>query len=102
MRITGDVALDGHVVVTVDGQRLDPARSQRVWNHSPDGFAWGYGGSGPAQLALAILLAAGIGRERAARAYQAFKFAVIAPLPFGQSFAIDCDVRAWVRSRSRL
>ena len=32
-----------------------------VWNlrhivyHSPDGFEWGYGGSGPADLALAIL-----------------------------------------------
>ena len=26
-----------------------------LYNHSPDGFEWGYGGSGPAQLALAIL-----------------------------------------------
>ncbi len=26
-----------------------------LFNHSPDGFEWGYGGSGPAQLALAIL-----------------------------------------------
>jgi hypothetical protein len=26
-----------------------------LFNHSPDGFNWGYGGSGPAQLALAIL-----------------------------------------------
>lgn len=26
-----------------------------LWNHSPTGFEWGYGGSGPAQLALAIL-----------------------------------------------
>ncbi len=25
-------------------------------NHSPTGFAWGYGGSGPAQLALAMLV----------------------------------------------
>ena len=25
-----------------------------LWNHSPDGFNWGYGGSGPAQLALAL------------------------------------------------
>src|SRR5467141_965015 len=25
-------------------------------NHSPTGFAWGYGGSGPAQLALALLI----------------------------------------------
>ena len=37
-------------VVLVDGQRLDAGPSQRVWNHSPDGFAWGYGGGGPAQL----------------------------------------------------
>jgi len=39
--------------VTVDGAPLDP-RADLV-NHSPDGFAWGYPGSGPAQLALAIL-----------------------------------------------
>jgi hypothetical protein len=26
-----------------------------LFNHSPTGFEWGYGGSGPAQLALAIL-----------------------------------------------
>ncbi len=31
-----------------------PARCE-IWNHSPSGFEWGYGGSGPAQLALAIL-----------------------------------------------
>ena len=26
-----------------------------IINHSPDGFEWGYAGSGPAQLALAII-----------------------------------------------
>ncbi len=26
-----------------------------LWKHSPTGFEWGYGGAGPAQLALAIL-----------------------------------------------
>jgi len=26
-----------------------------LYNHSPDGFEWSYAGSGPAQLALAIL-----------------------------------------------
>jgi len=46
--------------VTFDGKLLDPAPSQALHNHSPDGFAWGYQGSGPAQLALAILLAAGV------------------------------------------
>ena len=49
---------DGRFVVTVvedDGRirSLDPRRDLR--NHSPTGYAWGYSGSGPAQLALAIL-----------------------------------------------
>ncbi|MCU4744660.1 DUF6166 domain-containing protein [Halobacteria archaeon AArc-m2/3/4] len=35
---------------------LSPDRSLEVRNHSPTGFEWGYNGSGPAQLALAILL----------------------------------------------
>jgi hypothetical protein len=44
------------VIVVADGQRLPAGPSQRLSNHSPDGFNWGYGGSGPAQLALALLL----------------------------------------------
>ncbi len=48
----------GRFVVTVLDDRgqvrsLDPRLDIR--NHSPDGFAWGYPGSGPARLALAIL-----------------------------------------------
>src|SRR4051812_39332411 len=35
---------------------LYPEESFKIRNHSPDGFEWGYAGSGPAQLALAILL----------------------------------------------
>ena len=42
--------------VWLDGKLLDPKVSQAVRNHSPDGFSWGYCGSGPAQLALAIML----------------------------------------------
>ena len=46
------------VIVEANGKirQLHPERSQAVKNHSPDGFNWGYGGSGPGQLALAILL----------------------------------------------
>lgn len=66
--------------VYIDGQRLSPARSQKVHNHSPDGFMWGYGGSGPAQLALAILLE--FTNQKTAQAlYQQFKWDVIARLP---------------------
>lgn len=41
------------VVCTVNDRPL-PLRLD-LWNHSPTGFEFGYGGSGPAQLALAIL-----------------------------------------------
>jgi hypothetical protein len=48
-----------HVLIT-DGRRpladLSPRFSQKIRNHSPDGFEVGYPGSGPAQLALAILI----------------------------------------------
>jgi len=61
------------------GVPLDPRLDLR--RHSPDGFAWGYGGSGPAQLSLA-LLADFLGKDRrAVRLYQDFKFSVVARLP---------------------
>lgn len=42
---------------------LDPRTDLR--NHSPDGFEWGYHGSGPAQLAIA-LIADAIGNDEIA------------------------------------
>ena len=63
--------------VWLDGKKLDPRRSQKHRNHSPDGFNWGYGGSGPAQLALAIMLEL----TDKADGYQDFKWSVITPLP---------------------
>lgn len=41
--------------------------------HSPTGYEWGYGGSGPADLALNILLAVTGSRRLASRHHQAFK-----------------------------
>ena len=67
------------VTVTVDGRRLNPRRD--LWNHSPSGFEWGYGGSGPAQLALAILADHLGDDQEALNFYQRFKWAVIAELP---------------------
>ena len=81
--------------VTFDGRVLDPKPSQRLRNHSPDGFAWGYAGSGPAQLALAILLAAGVPDAVALRHYQAFKFEFLAPLA-RDTFTLSIDVKRWV------
>jgi len=62
---------------------LDPAPSQSLHNHSPAGFQWSYGGSGPAQLALAILLDFTGDEHLALSHYQEFKWAHVAPLPEG-------------------
>ncbi len=71
---------EGHaVIVTVDGRRLNPRFD--LWNHSPTGFEWGYAGSGPAQLALALLADHCANDERALNFYQRFKWAVVAELP---------------------
>jgi len=88
----GHRTTSGAIVVVVRPDHssyiLDPAYQLAV--HSPTGMEWGYGGSGPAQLALAILfdhLKDEPGRTKyyaetkALRLYQEFKFRVIAKLP---------------------
>ena len=64
---------------------LHPDQSQKLYNHSPDGFEWGYHGSGPAQLALAILADylshRGIPTSLALQPYQEFKRQFIAMAP---------------------
>ena len=64
----------GSCHVTCDGKPLNPRNDLR--NHSPTGFEFGYGGSGPAQLALAIL-AREFDDAFALEHYQEFKWAVI-------------------------
>lgn len=78
--LQGDV--EGNVIL--NGEVLTPERSQKVHNHSPDGFNWGYGGSGPAQLALAVMLEI-TGKPAG---YQKFKWKYIAPLKQGEAFKI--------------
>ena len=69
----------GHAVeVTVDGRPLNPRLD--LWNHSPTGFEWGYGGSGPAQLALALLAEHFDDDDQALSHYQSFKRQVVAGL----------------------
>jgi hypothetical protein len=86
---------DGGCLVLVDGQELPLAPSLKLRNHSPTGFCWGYSGSGPAQLALALLLWNGAGREEAAALYQSFKAQHVAGWPNGKDFSVELDVTAW-------
>lgn len=92
MIIMGDYSISE---VFVNGERLDPAPSLSVANHSPTGFAWGYQGSGPAQLALAILLLF-LPQAEAVRLYQRFKFEVVGLLP-ERDFTLDgAAVESWI------
>lgn len=73
----------GNTHVTVDKRPLNHRLDLR--SHSPTGLEWGYGGSGPAQLALAILCEHFKDEpgadESASELYQEFKFRVVAGLP---------------------
>jgi hypothetical protein len=78
------------VIVTVDGHPLNPRLD--LYNHSPTGFEWGYCGSGPAQLALAILADHLADDRQALDMYQRFKWAVIVELPRKGSWTLTDQV----------
>jgi len=68
-------------------------------NHSPDGYAWGYNGSGPAQLALAILLYEFGDPIMALEYYQDFKTAIISNLEKEEDWLMSGEfVRHWVNT----
>lgn len=84
--------------VFIGSRELDPAASLELVNHSPTGFNWGYGGSGPAQLALALLLEYA-GKDFALANYGDFKWDVIAALPSGDFTMSSRKVVEWILSR---
>jgi hypothetical protein len=60
------------IVCSMDATGRHVNIQRRIVRHSPTGFAWGYGGSGPADLALNIL-SVFIGQADAESLYQDFK-----------------------------
>ncbi len=85
-----------------DGQPqiLRPNASQTLYNHSPDGFQWGYGGSGPAQLALALLLDVTSDPIMAQVHHQEFKRQWVAS--WGEVWTITTsDILSWLRAEQK-
>ncbi len=68
-------------VKIVQGETTRNLPLARNVRHHSQGFEWGYAGSGPAQLALAILVDCLGDPQRATILYQKFKFKVIGGLP---------------------
>ena len=65
--------------------------------HSPTGPAWGYGGSGSAQLALGDP-AVGGRRDEAERSNERFKWSVIAPIEADRSTLDASDILGWLEA----
>lgn len=90
----GERTPDGCQVAVLDTEKPDHARLLNprydLRNHSPDGFSFGFNGSGPAQLSLALLADALGDDDRAQDMYQMFKFKVIGRLT-GEKFEMTAD-----------
>jgi hypothetical protein len=90
---------EGGMLVLRNGLPLSPEPSQKLINHSPDGFNWGYSGSGPAQLALGLLLDVTHNPSLAMEKYQHFKFEVIAKLDMEAGWTLTSTaILAWLTS----
>lgn len=95
---TGGVA-GTTVTVHEDGQAPRPLDLRLdLHSHSPTGLEWGYLGSGPAQLALALTADALGDDERAQDIYQDFKFKVVGRLAGDGWTLTDAQVRAAVET----
>lgn len=85
-------------------ERLTPERSLELANHSPSGFEWGYGGSGPAQLSLALLVDYTDEEDVALARYTEFKNEVVSQLdctgPDGRWRLTGSDIDAALRETS--
>lgn len=95
----GSIDRNKNPVVTKDGLPFLHLESQKVMDHSPDGFNWGYGGSGPAQLALALLLDHGLSAEEAVRLHQPYKREVVGAFPHheGPCWEVSsADIQNWI------
>ena len=73
-----------------------------LWHHvyhSPDGFSWGYGGSGPSELARCILWDY-LGREPEPALYHAFKDEFVATQPQGGPFRVEGQaIASWLKAK---
>ena len=86
-------------VVELDNEsyrtKLSLEKSLKIADHSPDGFQWGYSGSGPAQLAAAILYEITDDVELSRTYYELFKHDHVSQ--WNDTFEIsEFEVRIWL------
>ena len=79
---------------------LSAIDSQKLITHSPNGFNWGYGGSGPAQLALGLLLYVTDDKNLSLRYYQQFKWEIIAHLEAAWELT-ETSILEWIETQTK-
>jgi len=88
-------------ITSANGTKRPLPERRDLRHHSAAGFSWGYGGSGPAQLAIAILADASGDDTRALAHYHEYRLDVIARLPLNRPFEISAlEARSWLSQRS--
>lgn len=99
----GDNQSVGGQIITVMFDESDGKTSYplpHIVRHSPDGFQWGYGGSGPADAALSILHDC-VGEKDANNFYQEFKWDFIAGA--GNKLKIkEEDIKSWLQKKKEI
>lgn len=93
------VGLKGAIFLTrnVKGEPVTNV-TQRIVDRSPDGFEWGYGGSGPADLALNILSLV-LPKRKAYELHQDFKWEFIATMPEKGGIIKKEDIIDWIEEQ---
>ena len=86
----------GPVVVRIRNGVQKPLR--HLVRHSPDGFNWGYGGSGPSDLARSIIADVTGDENPHPAIYQPFKWEFVSN--WGDRWEISLnEIRAWLEKR---
>ena len=90
----------GHQLVAKDDDILSPMPSQKLHYYSPD-FNWGYGGAGPSQLALALLLDVTGDPAVSLPHHQQFKWQFVSN--WGNTWSITSnEIRAWLQREAKV
>ena len=92
MKAYEGIRTDEGCTVTVDGRPLNMRLDLRMHADRPE---WGYGGSGPAQLALAILADA-VGNDEAMDYHQEFKRRFVAGFDRDGWNLTQSEIRSWI------
>lgn len=96
MRLRPEMETASDVKVTVKEGKEETLLRHHVY-HSPTGFCWGYGGSGPSDLARSILWDY-LGKEPSSELYQDFKWEFVAAWKAKWQIT-SAEIGAWIKKK---